>query len=79
MSWEWRFEGPKGNEVSLEVDESEFSTQGDAETWIGENWRGLSDQGVIQVSLLEDGKKIGEAMSLVAPDRDQPNNVHPGP
>ncbi len=30
--------------------------QGDAETWLGEQWRNLLDAGVDQVSLLEDGR-----------------------
>lgn len=41
-----------------------FPTQGDAETWIGENWRELLDAGVDQVSLLEDGRPVYSGMSL---------------
>jgi hypothetical protein len=43
-----------------------FPTQGDAETWVGEAWRDLLEQGVEQVSLLEDGREVYGPMSLRA-------------
>ena len=41
-----------------------FGSQGDAETWIGENWRTLLDAGVDQVTLLEDGRPQYGPLSL---------------
>ncbi len=41
-----------------------FSSQGDAESWIGENWRALLDAGVDQVTLLEEGRAEYGPMSL---------------
>ena len=41
-----------------------FGSQGDAETWLGENWRALLDAGVDQVTLLEDGRLEYGPMSL---------------
>jgi hypothetical protein len=48
------------------LDEPEFSTQSDAETWIGEVWRTLADAGVGQVTLLEAGREVYGPMSLEA-------------
>ena len=57
MSWTWRFENSAGKEVNGgDLAGAEFSAQGDAETWLGEIWRELTDNGVDQVVLLEDGR-----------------------
>jgi hypothetical protein len=55
MPWTWRYETANGAEVSATgVQEAVFASQGDAESWLGENWRELADSGVEQVSLLDD-------------------------
>jgi hypothetical protein len=41
-----------------------FGSQGDAESWIGENWRTLLEAGVDQVSLLDEGRVEYGPMSL---------------
>ena len=41
-----------------------FGSQGDAESWIGENWRALLEAGVDQVSLLDEGRVEYGPMSL---------------
>ncbi|OIV37543.1 hypothetical protein BIV57_10490 [Mangrovactinospora gilvigrisea] len=66
MAWTWRFEKADGTEAEPPLEPEEFSTQGDAESWIGETWRELADGGVDQVSLLEDTKKIYGPMALQA-------------
>ncbi|MFF1823006.1 hypothetical protein ACFVWG_37250 [Kribbella sp. NPDC058245] len=67
MSWVWRFETPTGAVVDpSEVGGTEFSAQGDAESWLGEIWRELVDKGVGQVFLLEDGREVYGPMSLEA-------------
>ncbi|MFI5731287.1 hypothetical protein ACIA49_14290 [Kribbella sp. NPDC051587] len=67
MSWVWRFETPTGAVVDpSEVGGTEFSAQGDAESWLGEIWRDLVDKGVGQVFLLEDGREVYGPMSLEA-------------
>ena len=43
-----------------------FPTQGDAESWIGEEWKDLLEGGADQVTLFEDGDKIYGPMSLSA-------------
>jgi hypothetical protein len=42
----------------------QFPTQADAESWVGEVWRELLDQGVDAVTLLENGSRIYGPMSL---------------
>ncbi|MGW1123574.1 hypothetical protein [Streptomyces sp. NPDC002526] len=66
MAWTWRFEKSDGTETEPALQPEEFSTQGDAESWIGENWQGLLEGGAGQVTLLEDGVKIYGPMSLQA-------------
>ncbi|MCS0636316.1 hypothetical protein NX801_11730 [Streptomyces sp. LP05-1] len=66
MVWTWRFEKSDGTEVQPAVQPEEFTTQGDAESWIGETWRELLEGGAAQVTLYEDGAKIYGPMSLDA-------------
>lgn len=51
-NWTWRLETADGTVLASPQSPS-FPTQGDAESWIGEQWRELLDAGVEQVSLLE--------------------------
>ena len=64
MAWTWRFEKADGTEVPTPVEPEEFTTQGDAESWLGEVWRTLLEGGVEQVTLFEDGTEIYGPMSL---------------
>ncbi|GAA0414699.1 hypothetical protein [Streptomyces luteireticuli] len=65
MAWVWRFEKADGTETAPPVEPEEFTTQGDAESWIGEEWRALLDGGVDQVRLFEDTTEIyASPMSL---------------
>lgn len=67
MAWTWRFEKADGTETVPAVEPEEFTTQGDAESWVGEVWRALLDGGVDQVRLFEDDTEIYAApMSLHA-------------
>lgn len=61
--WTWRLERADGS-VNTSVIASEFSNQADAETWIGESWRELLDQGVDQVTLFEGERLVYGPMSL---------------
>ncbi|MEH6377562.1 hypothetical protein V7793_24985 [Streptomyces sp. KLMMK] len=65
MAWLWRFEKADGTETSPAVEPEEFSTQGDAESWIGEVWKELLDGGAERVTLFEDDSEI-YVMSLRA-------------
>ncbi len=66
MSWTWRYEGPDGEPVTpAQAPRAEsFSTQSDAESWIGENWRELLSAGVHQVTLLEGEREVYGPMGL---------------
>jgi hypothetical protein len=65
MPWTWRYEKTDGAAVSTTgVQEAIFPNQGDAESWLGENWRELLDNGVDQVSLFDDARKEYGPMSL---------------
>jgi hypothetical protein len=63
MSWTWRYLDRDGNEVDPSED-GRFSTQADAETWLGQCWQDLVADGVIAVTLLEDGREVYGPMSL---------------
>lgn len=68
MSWQWRYEGADGGTVSVGANDvaERFPSQSDAESWLGENWRALTDAGVRQVTLVEDGREVYGPMSLEA-------------
>lgn len=66
VAWTWRFEKADGTQVEPAVAPEEFTTQGDAESWIGENWKALLEGGADQVRLLEDDTEIYGPMSLHA-------------
>ena len=44
-AWTWRFEKADGTEVQPAVQPEEFTTQGDAESWLGEHWKALAEGG----------------------------------
>ncbi len=64
MAWTWRFETAEGTETNPAVEPEEFTTQGDAESWIGEVWKELLEGGVEQVKLSDDGGTELYTMSL---------------
>ena len=68
-SWRWRFEDGSGAEVSLASGGTAsgvtgFPSQSDAESWIGEVWRDLLEDGVEQVTLFEGDREVYGPMSL---------------
>lgn len=75
MDWQWRFldadglglsSADAGGDADSEPVRSEFATQADAETWIGEVWRDLVDRGVDAVELWCRDSLIYGPMSLSA-------------
>jgi len=64
VTFVWRYEDTAGEVKTTEANPEDFSTQSDAETWIGEHWRELLDAEVDQVTLLEDGAVVYGPMSL---------------
>jgi hypothetical protein len=68
-TWRWRFEDSSGAEVGVAEDGaaagvSGFPSQSDAESWIGEVWHELLDEGVDQVTLFEADREVYGPMSL---------------
>ena len=64
-SWTWTYADADGAEVTPRSAPSRgFPTQADAESWVGEAWRDLLDEGVDAVSLFEDGHQVYGPMSL---------------
>ena len=69
MVWTWQFEKADGTVVSSgDMPKEAFGSQGDAESWLGENGRMLLEAGVDQVTLLEETRVEYGPMSLHPPD-----------
>ncbi len=67
MTFTWRYQSADGSELieaPVSATTVEFPTQGEAESWIGECWRDLLDEGVDSVTLLSDGERVYGPMSL---------------
>jgi len=63
MAWRWQLE--KSDDTVLTSPESpEFSSRGDAESWVGEVFADLVADGVDQVRLFEDEREVYGPMSL---------------
>ena len=66
--WWWRLEDATGGsvQVSDELAERRFANQADAESWVGETWPDLADDGVAAVTRFENDTVIYGPMSLGA-------------
>jgi len=68
MSWTWQLEKADGTVISgRDLVKELFMSQGDAESWLGENFPALLQAGVDQVTLTEDGRVEYGPMSLHPP------------
>jgi hypothetical protein len=65
MQWRWRLEDAAGKEVGIGVSQG-FPSQSDAESWVGEKWRELLEEGVDAVTLFEGDREVYGPMSLHA-------------
>ncbi|MFD6951263.1 hypothetical protein A6A08_23590 [Nocardiopsis sp. TSRI0078] len=64
MAWTWRYYGAEGSgPTGQDLPSETFTSRGDAESWLGENWQELTEGGVNRVALLEGDKEVYE-MSL---------------
>jgi len=61
MAWMWRYLDADGQATAGPGET--FASQADAESWLGQTWRELSDTGVATVRLLDDDRTEYE-MSL---------------
>ena len=66
--WWWRLESSAGTEVTVdeELAGQRFSSQADAESWVGEYWSDLAAEGVDAVTLFEQDRQVYGPMSLHA-------------
>jgi hypothetical protein len=66
--WWWRLEDADGNEVEISGDlgAQRFASQADAESWVGEIWAELAEEGVEAVTLFELERQVYGPMSLRA-------------
>jgi hypothetical protein len=66
--WWWRLESSAGEEVAVAAEHADqrFPSQGDAESWVGEVWAELAEQGVVSVTLFELDRQVYGPMSLSA-------------
>ena len=64
--WHWRLENASGEEVPIdgELAGATFSSQADAESWVGEFYADLAGLGVDTVTLLEADRVVYGPMSL---------------
>jgi hypothetical protein len=62
VDYRWRYQDEDGHEVP--GPEVRFGDQAEAETWFGEQWEDLFDQGVHQVTLLHGEAEVYGPMSL---------------
>jgi hypothetical protein len=63
--WWWQRRDAAGSVVPVETPEV-FPSRGDAESWLGEAWSDLADEGVAAVVLLEGDREVYGPMSLEA-------------
>lgn len=63
MTWIWRLHHGDGSATG-DTDSPAHLSQSDAETWLGENWQELLDDGVSAVSLFEGDRLEYGPMSL---------------
>ena len=66
--WWWRLEDSAGAEVDVpeEYAGQRFASQADAESWVGEIWAELADEGVAAVTLFEHDRPVYGPMPLSA-------------
>ena len=73
MPWTWRYEKADGSVITTdELQEAIFASQGDAESWLGENWRALLSAGVDQVLAAQ------RQQNRVRPDEPAPGELRTG-
>lgn len=69
MSWTWTYTDAENEPVTgADPAPESFPSQSDAESWIGEVWQQLLEQGVDGVTLLEDARVVYGPMSLRPPE-----------
>jgi hypothetical protein len=62
MAWTWRYE--TADPAARDGVSESFTSQSDAESWLGQSWRELTGAGVVTVILCEDDR-VEYRMSLL--------------
>lgn len=65
LSWWWQLRDSAGVVVEPQT-RHEFPTRSDAESWLGEAYPELQDEGVASVTLFEGDREVYGPMSLAA-------------
>ncbi|GAA4728747.1 hypothetical protein GCM10023216_20180 [Isoptericola chiayiensis] len=63
--WEWAWETDAGDRVASPS--PVFTTQYDAEEWLGEHWRELAAAGAVHARLLHEGSQATPTVELRVP------------
>jgi hypothetical protein len=66
VPWWWQLLDADGAVVEPAEGRQEFPTRGDAESWVGEFWADLADNGVAAVTLFEGDREVYGPMPLSA-------------
>jgi hypothetical protein len=64
VPWWWQHLGSDGQVLPAADGRQEFPTRSDAESWMGEYWSELVEQGVASVTLFEGDREVYGPMSL---------------
>ena len=67
VPWWWQLLDADGRVVEPAEGRQEFPTRSDAESWVGEYWPDLAEQGVAAVTLFEGDREVYGPMSLETP------------
>lgn len=66
LTWWWEATDASGDAVEPKVGTPRFPNRSDAETWIGEIWQDLADEGIVAVTLYDGDREVYGPMSLAA-------------
>lgn len=66
VPWWWQLLDADGGIVEPAAGRQEFPTRSDAESWVGECWADLAEDGVSAVTLFEGDRAVYGPMSLEA-------------
>jgi len=66
VPWWWQLLDADGAVVTPADGRQEFPTRADAESWVGEFWPDLAEQGVAAVTLFEGDREVYGPMPLSA-------------
>jgi hypothetical protein len=66
VPWWWQRLNASGAVIEPEGGRQEFPNRSDAESWLGEAWTELADEGVASVTLFEGDREVYGPMSLDA-------------